>query len=667
VLVKNILLVEDEAIVALAEKRSIEGFGYKVLVASTGEEAVETALRPELRVNLVLMDIDLGAGIDGTQAARRILASRNLPIVFLTSHSERERVEKVRGITRYGYVIKNSGDFVLQSSIEMAFELFEAQERSRIGEARIATLLKTIPDLVWLKDEAGVYLACNAAFERFLGATADEIVGKDDYAFLPKEEADFFRDMDRRAVESGGPRINEEWITFADDGHRAYLETIKTPMLDESGRLIGVLGIGRDITERTLLETRLRESEESVRHKLAALVEPEGDIDALSASDILDIPTLQALMEDFSALSGMVVAILDLEGRILVATGWQDICTKFHRVGKESSTACTESDLYLSANVKPGEYVEYRCENGMWDIVTPLYIASRHVGNIYSGQFFYDDDIVDEDAFIAQGRRYGFDEAAYLAALRRVPRISRENVTRLMRYLVGLTDYLSKLGYSNLGQARAIAERERAEVQLSLSLDEKEVLFKELQHRVKNSLNIVSSFLRLNMAEIEDERSRRLIQEAVDRIRCVSMVYEKLSESKSADRVDLGRYLGDLVELIRSTYAGSNRLLLSSRLGSLACDLKRAVSLGLILNELLTNAIKYAYGPGQEGEIRITLSSGPEGNELRISDDGQGLPPGLDPENPKSLGLRIAGLLAAELGGSLRFLSGPGTTASLRF
>lgn len=113
---------------------------------------------------------------------------------------------------------------------------------------RLRTLVSAIPDLIWLKDPEGVYLACNPKFERLLGASEAEIVGKTDYDFVDRELADSFREHDRKAMLAGGPSVNEEWLTFADDGHRALVETIKTPMHDVEGRLIGVLGIARDIT-----------------------------------------------------------------------------------------------------------------------------------------------------------------------------------------------------------------------------------------------------------------------------------------------------------------------------------------------------------------------------------------------------------------------------------
>jgi PAS domain S-box-containing protein len=135
-------------------------------------------------------------------------------------------------------------------------------------KAQLRTLIHTIPDLVWLKDPQGVYLACNPAFERFFGARESEILGKTDYDFVPKEQADFFRQKDREAMAAGEPRVNEEWITLAEGGARVLIETLKTPMVDQSGVLVGVLGIGRDITlqdshskERAKLQAQLFEAQ----------------------------------------------------------------------------------------------------------------------------------------------------------------------------------------------------------------------------------------------------------------------------------------------------------------------------------------------------------------------------------------------------------------------
>ncbi|MFA6291080.1 MAG: PAS domain S-box protein [Victivallales bacterium] len=144
----------------------------------------------------------------------------------------------------------------------------QVEEALRNSEARIHTLIQTIPDLIWLKDTDGLYLTCNTMFERFFGAREADIVGKTDYDFVGRELADHFREHDLNAMTEGKPTSKEEWITFADDGHRVFLDTIKTPTYDSGGTLIGVLGIGRDITkrkkdeeEKAILELQLRESQ----------------------------------------------------------------------------------------------------------------------------------------------------------------------------------------------------------------------------------------------------------------------------------------------------------------------------------------------------------------------------------------------------------------------
>ncbi len=132
-----------------------------------------------------------------------------------------------------------------------------AKERATI-EARLSILVETIPDLVWLKSLDGVFFWCNPPVELLLGAEEKDIIGRTDDDFFDQELADFSRENDRKALAADGPTVNEEWLTFASDGHRALCETIKTPMRDAEGQVIGILGISRDITERHEAEKRLR-------------------------------------------------------------------------------------------------------------------------------------------------------------------------------------------------------------------------------------------------------------------------------------------------------------------------------------------------------------------------------------------------------------------------
>ena len=148
--------------------------------------------------------------------------------------------------------ISTMASFVAQLIVRSERE--KTEENLQESEAHLNTLIHTIPDLVWLKDPDGVYLACNSRVERLFGAKEADIIGKTDYDFVNKGLADSFRENDNKAMSANKPLTNEEKITFADDGHTEIVETIKTPMHDVKGRLIGVLGIARDITERKLAE-----------------------------------------------------------------------------------------------------------------------------------------------------------------------------------------------------------------------------------------------------------------------------------------------------------------------------------------------------------------------------------------------------------------------------
>ncbi|MEN8210946.1 MAG: PAS domain S-box protein [Thermodesulfobacteriota bacterium] len=159
----------------------------------------------------------------------------------------------------YGEIITVAGKQRLLSIASDITERKRVQEALQESEAHLRTLIETIPDLVWLKDPDGVYISCNPKFERFFGAKETVIKGKTDYDFVDKKLADFFREHDKAAMAAAISVVNEEEVTYADDGHKELLETIKTPMYNAQGKLVGVLGIARDITERKHTEDLVRD------------------------------------------------------------------------------------------------------------------------------------------------------------------------------------------------------------------------------------------------------------------------------------------------------------------------------------------------------------------------------------------------------------------------
>jgi len=148
-------------------------------------------------------------------------------------------------------------DELIYGSARDITKMILSQKALQKSETHLRTLIDTIPDLIWLKDPDGMYISCNSKFERFFGAKEKKIIGKTDYDFLDEDRANMFTQMDKKALESNTFTINEEKITFADDGHSEIIETIKKPMYDDNGKLIGILGVGRDITDRKEYEQKI--------------------------------------------------------------------------------------------------------------------------------------------------------------------------------------------------------------------------------------------------------------------------------------------------------------------------------------------------------------------------------------------------------------------------
>ncbi len=170
------------------------------------------------------------------------------------------------GDLRAGFSPEYGGDDSLAASIvQMRDKLRDTIEMLVEERGRLSTLINALPDLVWLKTQDGVFVSCNRRFGRLLDAPEAEIIGRTDYDFFPAEVADAFRQHDHKAIAAGEPCRNVETVTYRDDGHQELLETIKTPMHDAYGNLIGVLGIARDITKTQLLMEDLKEARQEAQ------------------------------------------------------------------------------------------------------------------------------------------------------------------------------------------------------------------------------------------------------------------------------------------------------------------------------------------------------------------------------------------------------------------
>jgi PAS domain S-box-containing protein len=214
-----------------------------------------------------------------------------------------------------------------------------------------------------------------------------------------------------------------------------------------------------------------------------------------------------------------------------------------------------------------------------------------------------------------------------------------------------------------------ITERKRAEETIRTSLAEKEVLLKEVHHRVKNNLQIISSLLELQSDYIPDELSRACLRESQNRIRSMSLIHEWLYGSKNFSSIDAGEYISDLSQFLFNSYmVETARVSLILDAGNICLDINQAVPCGLIINELISNSLKHGFPDGRSGEISVRVSSEEGRITLQVADNGVGMPAGLDSRNTESLGLQLVNLLARQLRGSISFDGGAkGTVAVISF
>ena len=287
---KKVLLVEDEAIIAMNEKMVLERNGYSVLIAGSGDKAVHLA-ESESGIDLVLMDIDLGKGMDGTETAKMILATRDLPIVFLSSHIEPAVVEKTEGITSFGYIVKNSGETVVLASIKMAFRLFDSRQRELAKEAalmqsqgRLLSILSAAP--------VGIGMVVNRVIESvnsrlcaMTGYESEDLVGRSaSILYQDQEEFEYVgREKYRQIADTGTGMVETRWR--CKDGSLIDVLLSSTPLdSDDLGK--GITFTAMDISERKRAEGRYKYHEALERMVIAIAVRFLESPDMVPSADI---------------------------------------------------------------------------------------------------------------------------------------------------------------------------------------------------------------------------------------------------------------------------------------------------------------------------------------------------------------------------------------------
>jgi two-component sensor histidine kinase len=263
--------------------------------------------------------------------------------------------------------------------------------------------------------------------------------------------------------------------------------------------------------------------------------------------------------------------------------------------------------------------------------------------------------------------------------------LSREKLTRnivfiassfiLLLFVFVYNRYRLKQRSNKLLQEQQTVIRQKNEVlqqtikEKDVLLEEKEWLVREIHHRVKNNLQMVISLLNAQSEFLNHPSALDAIRESRERMQAIAILHQKLYRSDTSTRINMRSYINELVDNIRSSVADTERMEFQVDVApEIELDISQSVPLGLILNEGITNSIKYAYGENQKGSIRISLRHiGDQQLQLKIVDHGKGLPEDLDAEHPHSLGLQLIRLFAEQLEGDLYFTNSKGLEINLSF
>lgn len=590
---KTILLVEDEAIIAVHERKTLEKHGFKVIVAYSGEAAVSSA-RENPGIDLVLMDINLGKGMDGTEAARAILRDHDLPVIFLSSHTDRETVAKTEAISSYGYVVKMSGETILLASIEMAFKLFGANQRVKATKAELAAsnetlqkVLDSIPQYICWKDRDLRFLGCNMNFARMAGfSDTRSLIGKTAMD-LPRtgRGMDELLADDALAMEADTAKLHILKPSEDASGGEIWFDTSKVPLHDAEGRVNGLLVVFSDLKEPAPSEK--------------AFVQE------------------QYLLQSLMNTSSDYIYFKDREGHFLRASR-----AHARHLGLNDPSQMTGKTDF--------------------DFFSP-----DHAKRAYA----------EEEAIIATGSPVSLEEKDTL--------INRtETWVQTIKWpLRGLMGEI----IGTFGISRDVTDRRQAEERVKSLLAEKEILLKEVRHRVKNNMSTICSLISLQAEAARDPAVVAALRDVGGRIQSVMLVYEKLGRSEEGSEAAVDEFLSPFVDEIVAGFPSGARVRVEKDIGGFALDTKAMQTLGMIVNELITNVMKYAFVGRGSGSISVSAALSGGLVRLAIRDNGVGMPESVGFEASSGLGLVLVGMLAKQLKGEIRVERREGTEVILEF
>jgi len=322
-------------------------------------------------------------------------------------------------------------------------------------------LFQFSPDaMVLARIEDDVILNVNQAFEKLSGFSADEIIGRTPAALGFWLAPDYWKHViSRLTVER---ELHD--LKMRLQGKEGSVSTVLMAMrsLEIEGKSCYVATV-RDITARKTAERAVWDQIEELHATLDISLSSDSEATNEEVRQIIDFQAVQELMNSFYKVTKIGVSIIDLSGNILVATGWQDTCSKFNHVHTQTLAKCIESSFHASKDNGLECCTLHNCKTNVLGTRTPIVVGGKHIADLFLSQFFFDDETPDYEQILQQADKYGFQREQYLAALQEIPRWSRETVRNAMKFYTNLARMIARLSYKNILLSEALLEQRRVE------------------------------------------------------------------------------------------------------------------------------------------------------------------------------------------------------------
>jgi PAS domain S-box-containing protein len=711
---QKIVFVNRSALSITGFKHEDELVGHKLLEFFSPEQQARSAerIRQIVEGKEVPFEVVKVQHLDGTIAEAEskpviynYLGQKSI-LVFLRNINAERQLEKEQMRAQ----VAEESNRRLQSEIE---ERAIAEKKLFAAQKNLRLLIDSSLDMICASDKEGYVTEFNKAAQQTFGYSAAEVIGKH-VSFLyenPDQRMDVMKELS-----DGGGYFSGEVMNLGKNG-KTFTALLSASILkDENGNIVGSMGVSRDITDRKRAEQELRLSEEKYRAIYNQAYIGIALVDTLNDTYI-DVNQRLCDMLGYSAEELRNKTVHDLHlpgdlsrlprGKVFIERGFERIIDEHSYKHKNGDSVIVNVTISLVKNEenKPLYFVY------VYEDLTPkrraeeqIHIQAAKLNAVFESSTHMIWTVDRKTKLTSFNRnqanwiKRSFGVNAYIGLnMGGGKMISTEEHNSFWNQKLDLcfagisqsfeTSFKDQLGDVTWREiylnpifdehekvvevsciANDITEKKAVDEQMRQSLKEKEVLLKEVHHRVKNNLQVISSILNLQSSYVRDKKILEILLESQNRIKSMAFVHESLYQTKDFSNISFKEYVENISRNLVHSYAATDSPPeLKLELDNIQLNLDTAIPCGLIINELLSNSLKYAFPKGKKGKIEITIRKKEKTILISIADNGKGLPADIDFRNTESLGLQLVVSLVEQINGKIKLDTKKGTKFTIEF